>query len=52
MSEQMKEEIIEEIRNLFGDTSVSPETTAQHMKEIIDECEMNLDALRMDGVFI
>ena len=52
MSEDLKEEIIEQVRDLFGDTSVSPETTAAHIKEIIQECNENLAALREDGVLV
>ena len=50
MSEQKKNEIIEDIQDLFGDTSVSAETTADHMKEIKRVCDEQLEALRGDGV--
>ena len=52
MSEELKEEVIDLLRDLFGDTSVSPETTADHLVEIIDECKMCLQALKDDGVAI
>jgi chorismate mutase len=52
MSEELKEEIIQQVRDLFGDTSVSPETTVRHMHEIIAECKEQLQALREDGVEI
>lgn len=50
MSEAMKDDIIHQIQELFGDTSVSPETTADHMKEIKMACDEQLEALRGDGV--
>ena len=50
MSEELKEKIIEDIRNLFGDTDVSPETTGDHLMEIIEECQSGLQCLREDGV--
>jgi hypothetical protein len=50
MSEAMKDDIIRQIQELFGDTSVSPETTADHMKEIKMVCDEQLEALRGDGV--
>lgn len=50
MSKQKKDEIIADIQDLFGDTSVSAETTADHMKEIKMVCDEQLEALRCDGV--
>ena len=50
MSEELKERAIEAVRNVFDDTDVSPETTADHLKEIIEECNSGLQALREDGV--
>ena len=50
MSEASKDHIVELVQELFGDTSVSPETTADHMKEIKMVCDEQLEALRGDGV--
>ncbi len=50
MSEATKDHIIHLIQELFGDTSVSAETTADHMKEIKVVCDEQLESLREDGV--
>ena len=50
MSEKQKDEIKEKIDRMFGDRSVSAETTADHLKEIISHCKDSLQALREDGV--
>jgi len=38
------------IDDIFGDTTVDPETTAERLKEIRDHIDTCLDALRDDGV--
>lgn len=37
--------IVQEIDELFGDTSVSQETTRENLQEIIMECQTRIDTL-------
>jgi hypothetical protein len=42
---QLKEEALEAIDKLFGDTSVSQAQTKDLLEEIIDEIEMKIESL-------
>lgn len=44
----IKDQIIVDINDLFGDRSRSPEETLEAMQEIQEACQMNIDALRDD----
>ena len=46
--EQLKEEAIEAVRNVWSDKSVSLDTNLDSITEIRDECEMVIEALRGD----
>jgi len=49
MSEAQKEQAEGLIDDIFGDTSVDPATTADHLVDIADKIEECLVCLREDG---
>lgn len=44
----IKDQIIVDINDLFGDTSRSPEETLEAMIEIKEAVQVNIDSLRSD----
>ena len=48
-NDELLEKAKEAISKLFGDMSVSPNTTRENLNELIDDIEIMLDALRSNG---
>ncbi len=47
--EERKEQVIQTLKNLFADNSVSSETTRESLEEIKEEVEVYINALSSDN---